>query len=120
MVSVAILGILLAIAIPSYRSYVLRSQRSEAYQALLAVEQRQQRYYLFNSAYSSSMTTLGLSSQSTASQYAIALTANGNAYTATATAQGKQASDTACSSLTIKVDSVASGAVYSPANCWGS
>jgi type IV pilus assembly protein PilE len=41
-----IVGILAAVAIPSYRNYVLRSQRSDAKDALLALATQQEKFYL--------------------------------------------------------------------------
>jgi type IV pilus assembly protein PilE len=41
-----IVGILAAVAIPSYRAYVLRSQRADAKDALLALATAQEKFYL--------------------------------------------------------------------------
>jgi type IV pilus assembly protein PilE len=41
-----IIGVLAAVAIPSYRSYVLRSQRSDAKDGLLALATQQEKFYL--------------------------------------------------------------------------
>jgi len=45
-VVVMIVGILAAVAIPSYRNYVIRSQRSDAKDALLALATQQEKHYL--------------------------------------------------------------------------
>ena len=45
-VVMVIVGILAAVAIPSYRSYVIRSQRSDAKDALLALATQQEKHYL--------------------------------------------------------------------------
>lgn len=45
-VVVIIIGILAAVAIPSYRNYVLRSQRADAKDALLALATAQEKFYL--------------------------------------------------------------------------
>jgi len=42
---VAIIGILAAIAIPVYRSYVLRSKASEAYTVLQGIREKEEAYY---------------------------------------------------------------------------
>lgn len=41
-----IVGVLAAVAIPSYRSYVIRSQRADAKDALLALATAQEKFYL--------------------------------------------------------------------------
>jgi type IV pilus assembly protein PilE len=41
-----IVGLLAAVAIPSYRSYVIRSQRADAKDALLALATAQEKFYL--------------------------------------------------------------------------
>lgn len=115
----AIVGILLAIAIPSYQQYVLRSRRAEALEALLALEQRQQRYYLFHNAFSAQTASLGLSTATATGLYSLAInSASAGGYLATATASGTQQSDTGCTVLTIRVDSVASGSTLAPTGCW--
>lgn len=45
-VVVIIIGILAAVAISSYRAYVIRSQRSDAKDALLALATQQEKHYL--------------------------------------------------------------------------
>jgi type IV pilus assembly protein PilE len=45
-VVMVIIGILAAIAIPSYRQYVMRSQRADAQAALLALATAQEKFYL--------------------------------------------------------------------------
>ena len=45
-VVIMIVGILAAVAIPSYRIYVMRSQRSDAKDALLALATQQEKHYL--------------------------------------------------------------------------
>ncbi len=52
MMTVAILGILTAIAIPSYAEYVNRARRAEGRTALRDVLQQQERFYAANNRYS--------------------------------------------------------------------
>lgn len=51
MVVVAIMGILAAVAYPSYKEYIYKGQRAEARAALVALMQEQERYMLQNNAY---------------------------------------------------------------------
>ena len=57
MVAVLVVGILAAIAIPSYRSYVLRATRAEAKQALLARASDLERCYTRNNTYMNAAAT---------------------------------------------------------------
>jgi type IV pilus assembly protein PilE len=52
MIVVAIIGVLSAIAIPSYNAYVLRSHRAEAKNFLLSVAQRLEQNYTLSGSYS--------------------------------------------------------------------
>lgn len=51
MIVVAIIGILSAIALPSYTSYITRSKRTECRAALMQVMQQQERYYTQQNTY---------------------------------------------------------------------
>lgn len=51
MIVIAIIGILSAIALPSYRDYVLRGDRASARAALLEAQQFMERYYATNNTY---------------------------------------------------------------------
>ncbi|HEY5623736.1 MAG TPA: type IV pilin protein [Gammaproteobacteria bacterium] len=55
-VIVAILGL---IAVPSYRQYSVRAQRTEAKTALLQLAANQERFYLQNNTYSADLAALG-------------------------------------------------------------
>lgn len=52
MIVVAIVGILAAIALPSYTEYIKRGDRASARAALLEAQQFMERYYAANSRYS--------------------------------------------------------------------
>ncbi|MDH3588648.1 MAG: prepilin-type N-terminal cleavage/methylation domain-containing protein [Gammaproteobacteria bacterium] len=60
MITVSILIILVAIAVPNYRSHVLRSQRSDAMSALLRVAAEQEKFYMQNNTYTGTLGTGGL------------------------------------------------------------
>ncbi len=51
MIVVAILGILAAVALPSYSSYVIRSKRTECRAAIMQVMQQQERYFTQKNIY---------------------------------------------------------------------
>lgn len=60
MIVVAIIGILATVVMPSYRNYVLESQRQDTMGKLLQVVQLQERFYLNNVTYTSVIGAGGL------------------------------------------------------------
>lgn len=62
MIAVVIVGILAAIAYPSYIDYIIKSGRSEGVAAVMKVANLQEQYYLDNRAYATDMAKLGLAS----------------------------------------------------------
>jgi len=112
MTVVMIIGTLAAIAIPSYRSYLMRSQRSDATAALLRVAQAQEKFYLQNNRYATNAELglgppAGLGIVRTEHQFytvalgAVADTTLSFLATATPVAGGPQAKDVACATFTI-------------------
>ena len=59
LIALVIIGILLAVALPSYNSFVLASHRGDAINGLLDTASRQARLYTVQNAYAGNMTTLG-------------------------------------------------------------
>ena len=55
MVVVVIISILASIAVPSYRSYLLRTHRTGATAALLRIQAAQEKFFLANNRYSTSI-----------------------------------------------------------------
>ncbi len=114
LVVILVIGILAAVAVPSYRRYLLRSQRSEAKIALLQLQTAQEKRYLQQNAYTDDVTGstadnppgLGLTGISETQKYDIVvnvISPDGQTYTATASphAGGGQTDDTPCGSFTI-------------------
>jgi len=125
MITVVIIGILAAIAYPAYTKYTMQSRRSDAYTALSQLANNLEKFYSQCSGYTSDITTaggvscttpapgpgtLGLGAggnQSPNQYYTLSITtatANGAppaGYLITATAQGLQASDTDCRTITL-------------------
>ena len=69
MVTVAIIGILAAVAYPSYTRYVLRGNRAAAQQHLVDLAQRQQQYLADARTYKDSVSGLGMETPSAVSKY---------------------------------------------------
>jgi type IV pilus assembly protein PilE len=103
MVVIAIVGIIAAIALPSYRSAVYKSHRAEAHQVLNDIALRQEKYRSNNASYGtcnnvsgndSTLTTNCATYNSTLNYYTIAVTGNtATGYAITATPKGDQAND---------------------------
>ena len=62
MIVVVIVGILAKVAFPAYQSYVLKSHRTAAINAIMDLGSREARYYTTNNAYTTNLTTLGYAS----------------------------------------------------------
>src|SRR5450759_3682030 len=69
LITVTIVGILAAIAIPSYAHYMQRSRRASAQAHLMDIAQRQQQYLLDARAYAPDLHALGISTPSDVSPY---------------------------------------------------
>ncbi len=106
LITVVVVAILAAIALPSYRQYVIRANRTQAKQFMGDVANRQEQYFLDLRSYTGSIGAGGLvmtPPTETAGLYTFATAAGGNdclgatlqtpGYTITATATGGQASD---------------------------
>lgn len=112
MIVVAIIGILAAIAYPSYQEYVLRGNRSEGQALLNDAAARQERYFAQNNAYVTAQAniarlgmrnTSGTTVTSDTGKYTLTISSpnNSGGYLLTATPQGTQAKDTKCGNLTL-------------------
>jgi type IV pilus assembly protein PilE len=114
LIVIVIIGILAAIAVPSYRRYLIRSQRSEAKIALMQLQTAEEKYYLQFNAYTSNITGavnsatpgLGLLSTTETGKYDVAVAladATAQGYTATASPRtgGGQTDDADCANFTI-------------------
>jgi type IV pilus assembly protein PilE len=121
MIVVVIVGILAAIAFPSYREYVARAKRNEAKSALLQIATMQERFYLQNNTYTTDMTTLGFpvatNFLSASESYRVSVTAaDPNNYAATATYQNADAEASKCSTFSIDGNLTKTSAPYT--DCW--
>ncbi len=128
-----IVGVLAAIAIPTYRSYVMRSQRTDAKEALLALATQQEKFYLQCNMYADAIGNAPscagagtLQGAATSQNGWYTLVTNGDAvsYTATATAAvgENQFQDEACREYTITDRGIRSaenaGGTDNTAECW--
>jgi type IV pilus assembly protein PilE len=121
MIVVVIVGILAAVAYPSYREFVARATRNEAKAALLKAATNQERFYLQNNQFSTDLNELGFSDNpytTDSGSYKITVVAPVPAsnYTVTATYQLGGVESGKCGVFTIDGRGVKAS---SPAtNCW--
>ena len=73
LVTIAIVGILSAVAMPMYDSYMKKSRRSDAVSALMNMQLAQEKYRATHSTYASSIADLGLGATSSQGYYDLAL-----------------------------------------------
>jgi type IV pilus assembly protein PilE len=126
MVVVVIVGILAAVAIPTYRSYVVRSNRTEAKGALMNTAQNLERCYTnstpyaYNSATCAAAVTLPMTIAG--GNYVVRFDAlSATTYRLIANPQGPQAADTQCGSFLIDqagVQTVTGALSTTPQQCW--
>ncbi len=124
MITVAIVGILAAVAYPSYTQYTIRSNRSAAQSFILGVANKQEQYILDARQYADALSTLNMTTPSEVSRnYSITIggvATSPPTYTITATPSGTQASkDAKCKNLTInQAGTKGVSGTGTVADCW--
>ena len=103
--ALALAMLLLTLGLGSWQGQHLRAGRLDAIEALTRVQQAQEQHRNAHGLYASDIGALqGAAPTSPQGRYTIALDiVGGEAYRATAVAQGAQARDTACAKLTLEV-----------------
>ena len=124
MIVVAIVGILAAVAFPSYSEHVKRGNRAAAQAALLESQQFMERFYAANSRYttdelgtvSPTLPARLLAVPAEAPRYNLSVVATLNGYTLTATPTGTDI----CGDLTLTHTGVKGRSASEPtvAECW--
>jgi type IV pilus assembly protein PilE len=116
MIALAMVAILAAVALPTYRDQLRKSARAQAQAFLTDMASRQQQYLVEKRAYAASMASLGMAAPAAVdSAFGIAVTAVAGpppTFVITATASGDQAKD-ACAVMTID-----NAGNRTPAPCW--
>ena len=130
MVVIGVVAVLGSIAVSTYRSYVLRTNRTDGRMALLATQVAQEKYFLQNNAYAQDIATVvaappaglginltpgGVTTGGYSTLSFSAVTAN--TYTLQAVATGTQTKDTAaCLTFTINEQGIRTPA--DSTGCW--
>jgi len=120
MITVAIIGILAAIAYPSYKDYVMKSRRADAHTSLENLRLEQEKFRANCRTYATEITgTRACDPTTTPSSYRLGLTSaistdgfytlsiaspSASGYTLTATATGAQLEDKECRVISINQD----------------
>lgn len=125
MIVIVIVGILTAVAYPSYTNHVVRGKRTAAASFIMTVANRQEQAMLNSRAYQTTLAALNMSAPKEVSDnYSISISVNGAAtpptYTITAAPTGAQATkDTKCGSLTYtNTGTKGITGTDTVANCW--
>ena len=128
LVVLTLVGIVSALAVPSFQRQLIRTHRTEAMTALLTLQGAEEAFYLQHGRYTSSVVAakpagLGLSPRSSSNRYllSVAVATDGQSYVATAAPvpDGGQAADHEC--LAFSVDSAGRRSVSGTGDirhCW--
>lgn len=121
MIVVAVLGILVAIAYPSYMERVREGRRTDGHAALLEAAALQERFFTINNSFTGTINNIGGSS-SAEGYYTISVdvsagttgcAAANDCFVLTAAAIGPQEGDVGCTSMTLSHTGI-----KAPAGCW--
>ncbi len=135
LVTMAIAGLLAALALPGYSHVITRALRQDARLALLRIQYRQESFFVSHLAYSPRLGDgdppgLAISARSDSGHYLLELgtSADGMAYTAVARVDpaGRQSTDLQCTQLAIdqtgrrrSADAAGNWRDDDPYRCWG-
>ncbi len=112
MVTVIIIAILAAIALPSYERMALRGYRSEAIDSLVSNAQLLERNFTETNSY----VGVAIPATTATGKYNITSNITATSFTLTATATGRQAKDTEC--LTFSINNVGQKQATTAGSCW--
>ena len=140
MITIVIVAIITSIALPGYRSYVLKAKRSAAKATIASIASRQETYRMDNKTYADTFAKLGydaslsdatkklyvedqnnVSTTSAGSVYEVVInsgTVNTFLVTATTTSNTSQDDDSRCVSFTIDHLNNKTATGTDAANCW--
>jgi type IV pilus assembly protein PilE len=124
LIVVTVVGILTSIAIPNYRNYMVRINRTDAKRDLLSIAQRLERCFTRSTDYQlaergGGVACVALPQDTPEGTYTISGVVNATNFTLTATPINGQSDDAKCTTLTLNSAGVqgATGTL-TPLQCW--
>lgn len=118
LIALAIVGIIAAIALPSYQESVRKTRRSDAKAALNSIAQQLERCRTQFGAYNDAGCVIASPQNSPERYYSITTVRAAGTYTLTATPQGAQTSDGKCTTLSLNHLGQRGATGSDSANCW--
>lgn len=123
LIAMAVVAILAAVALPSYKEYMARARRSDAVNTLLKIQLEEEKWRANHTSYTTTLTNLGWTAGNTDSlsgYYTVAInSADGAGFVATATRKtGTQQATDSCGNYRINQDGPVTGGSYASADCW--
>jgi type IV pilus assembly protein PilE len=121
LITVAIMGVLAAIALPVYNGQAMTARRADGYDSLLLLQNLQEKRRANAATYGTLVQAGFPGTTSNDGFYTIAVTtptATGYVSTATAAVGTTQVSDTGCTVLTLTVNAANPRGLRTPAGCW--
>lgn len=107
LIAVVVVGVLLAVALPSFMDSIRKGRRSEAFTALSAIQQSQERWRSNRATYTTTLADLGVTSavSTPGGYYTLSIaSANATGYVLTALGSGSQLNDGQCANLSLELD----------------
>jgi len=121
MIVIAIVGILAAVAYPSYLDSVRKARRADAMDGILTLQNLQEKWRANNTTYNDFADAASVDGYYTLAVTDGTATATGYTLTATAVVGTSQAGDTVgtdCTVMTLTVVAATPGGAKTPAVCW--
>ena len=121
MVVVLIIGILAAVALNSYRKYVIRANRTDAKSAMQDLAGREERFMYQNNKYTTNNTALNITTAFGGPNYQVTVaSASTTAYVIQGAPLLKQQDDKECMTMKLASNGVVTiTGTGTVANCWG-
>ena len=121
MIVVAIIGIIAAVAYPSYVEHVNKGSRTEAMTSLLDIANRQEQFFADNHRYALTLAELNYDATTRTGLFTLNLISDGTTFSVEATpAKNPATGDEGCASFSINnIGQTAATGQAGSAKCWG-